>query len=71
LLDPEKKSGIKLTESYMMVPAASVSGYYFYHPQSKYFDVDKIGKDQLSDYARRKGITEEEAEKLLARNLNF
>ncbi|MCF8219514.1 MAG: methionine synthase [Bacteroidales bacterium] len=71
LLDPEKKSGITLTESYMMVPAASVSGYYLYHPQSKYFDVGKIGKDQLSDYAQRKGITEEEAEKLLARNLNF
>ena len=71
LLDPKKKSGITLTESYMMVPAASVSGYYLYHPQSKYFDVGKIGKDQLGDYARRKGITEEEAEKLLARNLNY
>jgi len=71
LLDPEKKSGIALTESHMMIPAASVSGYYFYHPHSKYFDVGKIGKDQFKDYARRKGISEEKAEKLLARNLNY
>lgn len=71
LLDPQKKSGISLTGSHMMIPAASVSGYYFYHPHSKYFDVGKIGKDQLTDYARRKGIAVEQAEKLLARNLNY
>ncbi|MCF8334582.1 MAG: methionine synthase, partial [Bacteroidales bacterium] len=71
LLDPKKESGISLTRSHMMIPAASVSGYYFYHPHSKYFDVGKIGKDQLTDYAERKGISEEEAEKLLARNLNY
>lgn len=71
ILDPNKKSGISLTESHMMIPAASVSGYYFYHPHTKYFDVGKIGKDQLQDYAKRKGISDEEAEKLLARNLNY
>jgi len=71
MLDPEKKSGIYLTESHMMIPAASVSGYYFYHPHTKYFDVGKISKEQLEDYARRKGIPVEKAEKLLARNLNY
>jgi 5-methyltetrahydrofolate--homocysteine methyltransferase len=52
-----------------MMPAASVSGLYFSHPQAKYFNVGRIGRDQLEDYARRKGISLEEAEKALAPNL--
>jgi len=66
LLDPGNKTGISLTESYMMVPASSVSGWYFAHPQSKYFNIGKIEKDQVTDYALRKGIPFETAEKWLA-----
>ena len=62
LLDAENSAGISLTESFMMVPAASVSGYYFSHPQSFYFSVGRIQKDQAADYARRAGISLEEAE---------
>jgi 5-methyltetrahydrofolate--homocysteine methyltransferase len=58
--------GIRLTESYAMTPAASVSGLYFAHPQSRYFAVGKIGRDQVADYARRKGMTLAEAERWLA-----
>jgi 5-methyltetrahydrofolate--homocysteine methyltransferase len=61
--------GIELTESFAMLPAASVSGLYFSHPQAKYFNVGRIGRDQLEDYARRKGMTIEEAERWLAPNL--
>jgi 5-methyltetrahydrofolate--homocysteine methyltransferase len=57
--------GIDLTESCAMTPAASVSGLYLSHPQAKYFNVGRIGRDQLEDYARRKGISVEEAEKNL------
>jgi 5-methyltetrahydrofolate--homocysteine methyltransferase len=71
LLDPEKQTGISLTENFSMVPAASVSGYYFAHPESHYFALGKIGKDQVSDYARRKNISLELAEKLLKTNLNY
>lgn len=71
LLDAEEKTGIQLTESFAMYPAASVSGFYFAHPESKYFGLGKIGKDQLEDYAERKGMTIEEAEKWLAPNLNY
>ena len=71
LLDAEKRIGITLTESFAMYPASSVSGWYFSHAQSKYFPVGKIAKDQLEDYARRKGMTIEEAEKWLAPNLNY
>ncbi len=69
LLDAEKNAGIQLTESYAMWPAAAVSGWYFAHPESKYFAVGKIDKDQLADYARRKGMSIEEAERWLAPNL--
>lgn len=65
------KSGITLTESLAMYPAASVSGYYFAHPDAKYFGLGKIAKDQLEDYAIRKGISVEEAEKWLRPNLNY
>ncbi len=68
-LQAEKKAGIKLTESYMMYPAASVSGWMFAHPQSRYFDVGKINYDQLTDYARRKNMSEQQIRKLLNRNV--
>ena len=71
LLDVEKHTGIVLTENFAMYPAASVSGFYFAHPESRYFALDKIGKDQVADYARRKNITIEQAEKLLSTNLNY
>ncbi len=70
LLDVENKTGISLTENFAMYPAASVSGYYFAHPQSQYFMVGKIGKDQVEDYAKRKGVSIEQVEKWLSMNLN-
>ena len=57
LLDVEKNTGIKLTESFAMWPGSSVSGLYFAHPESKYFAVGKLGRDQLLDYHLRKGMT--------------
>lgn len=71
LLETEKNTGISLTESLAMSPAASVSGYYFAHPDSKYFGLGKITKDQVEDYALRKGISAEEAEKWLRPNLAY
>ncbi|MTI20390.1 methionine synthase, partial [Fulvivirga sp. RKSG066] len=71
LLEVEKNTGITLTESYAMYPAASVSGFYFAHPESKYFGLGKISKDQVEDYASRKGMSLEEAEKWLAPNLEY
>ena len=71
LLDAEKNTGIKLTESFAMYPAASVSGLYFAHPDSKYFTVGKIGKDQVMDYHKRKGMSLEEAERWLSPILNY
>ncbi len=70
LLDAERL-GITLTESYAMYPASSVSGWYFGHPDSRYFPVGKIYKDQVVDYARRKGMSVEEAEKWLAPALAY
>ncbi len=61
LLDVEQRTGIRLTESFAMYPAASVSGWYFSHPESKYFGISEIAPDQAADYAARKGWTEEEA----------
>jgi 5-methyltetrahydrofolate--homocysteine methyltransferase len=69
LLGVEETIGVKLTESLAMYPASSVSGYYFAHPESRYFGLGKITREQVEDYARRKGITFEEAEKWLAPNL--
>jgi len=66
-----EKLGIQLTESCAMTPAASVSGFYFAHPQSRYFSVGKIGADQVKDYARRKGWDIEQAERWLAPNLGY
>ncbi|MGV3539209.1 MAG: vitamin B12 dependent-methionine synthase activation domain-containing protein, partial [Rufibacter sp.] len=71
LLDVEKNTGITLTESLAMYPTAAVSGMYFAHKQSKYFGLGKIEKDQVEDYARRKGMTVEEAERWLSPNLNY
>ncbi|MCW4468306.1 methionine synthase [Flavobacterium sp. MFBS3-15] len=69
LLDVENQIGIKLTESLAMWPAASVSGYYFAHPQSKYFGLGKIKEDQVADYAKRRNISTEEATKWLNPNI--
>jgi 5-methyltetrahydrofolate--homocysteine methyltransferase len=71
LLDAERRAGIKLTESYAMWPGAAVSGLYFSHPESHYFGVGKIERDQVEDYARRKGWSIEEAERWLAPVLNY
>jgi 5-methyltetrahydrofolate--homocysteine methyltransferase len=71
LLDVEKNTGITLTESCAMWPASSVSGWYFSHPESKYFTTGQLSKDQVEDYARRKGMTTEQAERWLASVLNY
>ncbi len=71
LLDVENKTGIKLTESFAMYPASSVSGWYFSHPDSMYFGLGDISEDQIIDYANRKNMTKEEVEKWLASHLNY
>ena len=69
LLDAETNAGIKLTESFAMHPGASVSGLYFSHPESKYFGVGQIGRDQAVDYATRRSEPVPAVEKRLAPNL--
>ncbi|NOX84527.1 MAG: methionine synthase [Chlorobi bacterium] len=69
LLEAEKNLGVKLTENFAMYPAATVSGYYFAHPDSKYFNVGKLLPDQLKDYARRKGVTIEFLRKIMPNNI--
>ena len=71
LLDVESHTGMRLTESYAMWPGASVSGWYFSHPQSRYFAVAQIQKDQIEDYAARKGMPVKELERWLAPNLGY
>jgi 5-methyltetrahydrofolate--homocysteine methyltransferase len=71
LMDVERLTGISLTESYAMWPGASVSGIYFAHPDSHYFGVGRIERDQAEDYAARKGWTLAEAERWLAPVLNY
>ncbi len=71
LLDAERHTGVSLTESYAMLPAASVSGWYFAHPEAQYFGVGRIGKDQVIDYADRSGMSLEEAERWLRPNLGY
>jgi 5-methyltetrahydrofolate--homocysteine methyltransferase len=71
LLDVEASIGITLTESYAMYPTASVSGFYLSNPEARYFAVGKVDRDQVESYARRKGISVEEAEKNLAPNLGY
>ena len=69
LLDAEATAGIRLTESFAMLPTASVSGYYFWNPEARYFGIGRIGDDQLADYAARKGIPVERARTLLGPQL--
>ncbi|MFO0945549.1 MAG: methionine synthase [Planctomycetota bacterium] len=71
LLDVETKTGIKLTESFAMYPAASVSGWYFGNPEARYFAVDRITRDQVESYAERKGMSIQEVERWLAPNLGY
>jgi 5-methyltetrahydrofolate--homocysteine methyltransferase len=71
ILDAENLTGIHLTESFAMYPTAAVSGFYFAHPQSRYFGLGKINKDQVEDYAVRKGLTLEETERWLSPNLGY
>ncbi|HTV63222.1 MAG TPA: vitamin B12 dependent-methionine synthase activation domain-containing protein, partial [Verrucomicrobiae bacterium] len=71
VLDVEKNAGIKLTENFAMWPGSSVSGLYFAHPESKYFAVGKLGRDQLLDYHLRKGLTLQEVERWLGPYLNY
>jgi len=71
LLDATRNTGIELTEGFSMYPAAAVSGWYYSHPDSQYFVVGRLGKDQVEDYARRKGWTLAEAERWLASNLDY
>lgn len=71
LLEVEKNTGIRLTENFAMYPASSVCGFYFSHPQSKYFGIGKIARDQVEDYAKRKGMTVEETEKWLSPYLSY
>jgi len=71
LIEPDKHADIRLTESFAMFPAAAVSGWYFSHPEGQYFGTGKIEKDQLEDYAKRKGMTVAEAERWLAPILGY
>ena len=71
LLDAEKQIGIQLTESYAMYPASAVSGFYFSHPESTYFGLGKIAKDQVTDYAKRKGMSLDDVERWLSPVLNY
>ncbi|MCA9172094.1 MAG: methionine synthase, partial [Planctomycetales bacterium] len=71
LLDAETNTGISLTESFAMLPAASVSGLYFAHPAARYFAVDRITREQAESYARRKGMPLREVERWLSPNLGY
>ena len=71
LLEATERTGVELTESFAMMPAASVSGLYFGHPDARYFAVDKITKDQVEDYAKRKGMSLREVERWLSPNLAY
>ncbi len=71
LLQAEQSAGVHLTESFAMAPASSVSGLYFAHPEAKYFALGKIERDQVEDYARRKGMELKEVERWLSPNLNY
>jgi 5-methyltetrahydrofolate--homocysteine methyltransferase len=71
LLDAERRAGIRLTESYAMYPTAAVSGWYFAHPEARYFVLGKIGRDQVVDYARRKGTDITDTQRWLGPNLGY
>jgi len=71
LLQAERRAGIRLTETFAMMPAASVSGFYFSHPEARYFTVGRLDRDQVLDYARRKGLPLADVERWLSPNLNY
>ncbi len=71
LLDAPGRAGMALTENFAMLPTAAVSGYYFSHPGSQYFVVGRVARDQVEDYARRKGVDRAQAERWLASNLDY
>jgi 5-methyltetrahydrofolate--homocysteine methyltransferase len=71
LLNVEANTGMRLTESFAMWPGSSVSGLYFAHPESRYFSLGKIDRDQVEDYSQRKGMSVEETERWLGQNLNY
>ena len=71
LLNAQSEVGITLTESFAMLPTAAVSGFYFSHPESQYFAVARIDRDQVEDYARRKGMSLQDMERWLAPNLAY
>ena len=71
LLNAGQNTGISLTESFAMMPTSAVSGYYFAHPEAQYFGVARIGRDQLEDYAKRRGVSIEQAEKWLRPNIGY
>jgi 5-methyltetrahydrofolate--homocysteine methyltransferase len=71
LLNAGQNAGIQLTESFAMMPTSAVSGYYFAHPDAQYFGVARIGKDQVEDYAKRRGVSIEQAEKWLRPNIGY
>ena len=71
LLNAGQNAGMALTESFAMIPISAVSGYYFAHPEAQYFGVARIGRDQVEDYARRRGIPIEQAEKYLRANMGY
>ena len=71
MLDVEKRTDITLTESFAMVPTAAVSGFYYSHPESSYFALGKVGRDQIEDYATRKGMSVEKVERWLASILGY
>ncbi len=71
LLNAGQNAGIQLTESFAMVPTSAVSGYYFAHPDAQYFGVARIGKDQVEDYAKRRGVSIEQAERWLRPNIGY
>ena len=71
LIRAEDRAGIRLTENFAMLPASSVSGFYFAHPQARYFAVGKIGRDQVLDYQRRKGVPLQVIERWLSTQLAY
>ena len=71
LLDAQFNTGIQLTENFAMTPAASVCGYYFSNPDARYFGIGRIGKDQVTDYALRRGVSLKKAERWLAPSLGY
>ncbi len=71
LLDATQAIGLELTEGYAMIPAAAVSGFYLGHPQARYFGTGRVERDQVEDYARRKGVDVTVAERILAPVLRY